>query len=98
VRVLGRLKTKRDRNEPAIMDALRKVGAWVMQFDKPADLHVGYRGKWSWLEVKDGAAKPSARKLTDDEVAFQKACQIQGLPYFVVETVDQALKAIGATT
>lgn len=80
------------------MEALRQVGAWVIQFDKPADLQVGFRQRWFWLEVKDGTLSPSRRKLTADELAFQKVCEIERLPYAVVMTPMEALKAIGAIT
>jgi hypothetical protein len=96
VRHIGKIRTRRDANEPEIMEALRKAGAWPMQFDKPADLLVGFRQKWIWLEVKDGSKPPSRQKLTDDEVEFARVCQIERLPFDVVTTPMEALKAIGA--
>ena len=40
---LNRYATKRDLNERPIVDALRAVGATVVQLDKPVDLLVGFR-------------------------------------------------------
>ena len=62
-----------DRNQPEIVEALRKLGASVQPLhtahDGIPDLLVGYQGANFLLEVKDGTKPPSARKLT--------LCQIQ---------------------
>lgn len=85
----------RDDNEPDIIKALTEVGAVVVQLEHPADLLVGSRGRWYLLEVKDGNKPPSRRKLTDNQIVFSKRCQIDRLPFAVVMTPIEALKAIG---
>lgn len=96
MRSINKLRTRRDANEPEVIEALRSVGAWVRQMDKPLDLLVGFRGRWTWLEVKDGKKSPSDRKVTDEEQEFLAICEANGLPAAVVMDPIEALKAIGA--
>lgn len=69
-----RVRGKVDRNQPAIVRALRNAGATVQSLAEIGggcpDLLVGFRGKNFVMEVKDGDAKPSQRRLTDDEVKW----------------------------
>ena len=92
-----RRAAKRDANEAEIVNVLRLAGAYVIQQDEPCDLWVGYRGRWFSLEVKDGSKPPSRRKLTDQQLEHQQECTNHSLPFDVVENVEQALIAIGAT-
>jgi len=86
-----------DKNQPEITAALRSVGASV-EFLHPLgkgvpDLLVGYRGCNYVLEVKDGGLTPSRKQLTDDERDWHNAWRGK---VHIVESVDQALTAIGA--
>ena len=64
-----------DANQAEIVSALRMIGASV--YDTSAvgrgfpDLVVGFRGRTLLIECKDGAKRPSARKLTPEQVEFQ---------------------------
>lgn len=91
-----RLRTRRNGNESDIIKALRQVGAYVKQLDTPADLLVGYRQRWFLLEVKDPSQDPCKQVLTDDEESFASSCAIERLPYSVVKSSMESLKAIGA--
>lgn len=86
-----------DSNQPAIVAALRAVGASVepihMLGRGVPDLLVGFRSATFLLELKDGSKPPSKRKLTPDEQAWHDAWRGH---VAVVESVDQALAAIGA--
>lgn len=87
----------RDKNEPEIIKALRKVGAKVRQIKEGGgipDLLVGHLGALYLLEVKDGNKVPSAQKLTKDQVKFFE--EWAGYPVRKVNSVESALKAIGA--
>lgn len=68
---------KIDANQREIVDALRAVGCSVQLLAQVGngcpDLLVGWRNRNFLLEVKDGAKKPSARKLTPDQVAWCEA-------------------------
>lgn len=95
-----RWAAKRDDNEAAIVDALEHTGCLIQPLSAPGvpDLLV-----WSpftrsllLLEVKDGAKVPSARKLTDVQVAWHRTWS--DAPIFVCETVEQALRAVGVPT
>lgn len=87
-----------DANQRAVMDALQAVGASVQSLaavgDGVPDLLVGYRKQTFLLEVKDGDKPPSKRKLTPHQVSWHR--EWQGAPPDVVESVAQALEAIGA--
>lgn len=90
-----RFKNHRDKSEPAIVSALRQVGAHVLKLSGKGvpDLLVFYRGRWTPLEVKT----PKADRMHGNLEAFtpaQKAVMAVA-PYPVVETVEAALKAIG---
>lgn len=81
-----------DRNQAEITRALRQIGATVLVTSNlgcgAPDLVVGFRGKNLLMEIKDGTAKPSDRRLTTDEKAFHFAWQGR---ICVVENVAEAL-------
>lgn len=85
----------RDKSEPAIVDALRDVGAHVLKLSGKGvpDLLVFFRGTWTPLEVKT----PKKDRMRGNLDAFTPAQKevLAVAPYQVVETVDQALKVIG---
>lgn len=86
-----------DDNHGDIVAALRRVGASVTSTAGVGkgfpDLAVGFRKRNYLLEVKDGNKVPSARRLTDDEEQWHAAWRGDA---FVVESVEQALRVIGA--
>jgi hypothetical protein len=78
----GGAKKRRDANEPAILEALRAVGAecWQISGRSLPDLLVRYRGVYYAAEVKTLKGR-----LRETQGAFP-----------VWRTVDDALRAIGA--
>lgn len=86
-----------DRNQDKIVGALRKVGASVAITSGLGrgfpDLVVGYRTRNILIEVKDGTAPPSKRRLTPDQQEWHDAWRGQ---VCVVESPEEALRAIGA--
>jgi hypothetical protein len=87
-----RYSAKRDLNEPEIVTALIGVGALVQRLSEPLDLLVGYEGAFCLMEVKNPNA--SNPRLNDKQVRFIEAWA--GYPVYVVYTIDEALRAIGA--
>lgn len=87
----------RDKSEKPIVAALRAVGAYVLLLSGKGvpDLLVCFRGTWTPLEVKT----PKADRMRGNRQVFTPAQrEVMALaPYAVVETVEQALKEIGAT-
>lgn len=85
-----------DSNQPAIVDALRRIGATVQPLHTIGrgcpDLLVGYQGRNLLLEVKDGSKPPSKRALTADEHMWHIGWRGTVV---VVETVGDAISAIG---
>ena len=69
-----RLKARIDRNQNEIVDEYRKLGfsvAITSMIGKGfPDIVVGKYGYTSLVEIKDGEAIPSKRRLTEDEKAF----------------------------
>ena len=90
--------SKIDANQPAIVKALRGVGASVQSLaavGKGApDLLIGFRGVVYVAEVKDPAKPPSHRKLTPLQSEWHAKWQGPRVP--IVETADDALRLIGA--
>jgi hypothetical protein len=84
-----------DANQPAIVAALRKIGASVLHLHTigkgAPDLAVGYRGQNVLMELKDSAKPPSARKLTPDEEKFHAEWRGQ---VCVVESEQEAVEFI----
>jgi Holliday junction resolvase len=89
---LKRRAAKRDLNEREVIDALKAVGATVVQISETGapDLLVGFRGQTHLLECKGMKGK-----LTDDQIRWHKAWE--GRQVSVVRTVEEALQLIGAT-
>lgn len=91
---------KIDANQPEIVRALRKVGAFVEPKiarvgEGVPDLLVYFRG-WHVLEIKDGSLSPSRRRLTPKERGWALAASLAGGRVPVVCNVTDALRAIGA--
>ncbi len=88
-----------DANHSEIVAALRRVGAQVQSLASVGggvpDLLVAFRGGWYVLEVKDGSKPPSKRRLTPAEAEWHMQFN-DAAPVWIVNTVDEALEAIGA--
>lgn len=104
---MGRLffrPAHRDASEPAIIKALRAVGAsvWPISGKDVPDLLVGYKGLTYLLEVKsnltntkkDGYTRKTTTKVSEGQQAFQDSWS--GGTVRVVHTPEEALNAIGA--
>lgn len=89
---------KPDANHAAVRDALRNAGAVVFDVhgshEMGCDLLVAWRGNLWPVEVKDGSKPPSARRLTANERKAQAVYNSGGVPYFVVESVDDAMRLL----
>lgn len=84
-----------DANQNAIVDALRKAGAYVRiisQGDGIPDLLVAYKGYTILMEVKDGNKPPSARKLTEAEQKFFD--EWTGGMLVVVNSVEESIATL----
>lgn len=82
---------KRDANEKAIVETLRKCGFLVQQIDQGGgvpDLLVCAGWRVVLLEVKDGPKK----KLTPAQQKWH--AQWEGAPVFVVDSIESALAAV----
>ena len=84
-----------DANQNAIVEALRKAGAYVRiisQGDGIPDLLVAYKGYTILMEVKDGNKPPSARKLTEAEQKFFD--EWKGGMLVVVNSVEESIATL----
>lgn len=84
-----------DGNQSAIIAGLRGVGATVFAIGHPVDLLVGYRGLTVLLELKDSKASATDRRLRGAQIEFFETWK--GGAALKVESLEAALKAIGAT-
>jgi hypothetical protein len=90
-----RTASRVDANQPAIVEALRAIGAHVLhvhQLKNCFDILVGYRGRTHLMEIKDPSQPPSARQLTPGEAKFRD--EWRGTPYHIVHTPDEAIRII----
>lgn len=89
-----------DANHSEIVQAMRDVGAYVVdcsQFGSGfPDLVVAWRGRWFFVEVKDGKKPPSKRKLTADQQIFHADAANRGCQVHVVKNESEALALLGA--
>lgn len=90
-----------DRNQAAIVSALRAVGCLVVDLSACGhgvpDLLVWAPRlrRWLLLEVKDGSLPPSKRRLTPDEEAWHLMARRAGDVYVVLHA-REALSRVGA--
>lgn len=92
-----RKRARSDANQSQIVKALRQCGVRVeilsaLGHGVPDLLCAAKHGPLVLLEVKDGTKSPSQQKLTKDEQEWQALWHEH---YFVVNSVDSALKALG---
>lgn len=90
---------KIDRNQPEIIRALEQCGCVVFDLsgcgDGIPDLLACRARKQHYLEVKDPEQPPSARRLTPAQQKWHAKAKVAGLSVHVVETVAQAMAAVG---
>jgi Holliday junction resolvase len=83
-----------DDNQKEIVKTLKKAGCNILSLAAMGggvpDLLVQRAGVLYLLEVKDGSKSPSRRKLTPHQIKFR-----EDWIYFVVNDIDEALKAVG---
>lgn len=91
---LYRRAKKRDKAEPAIIQALEAHGAEVFVLDKPCDLLTLFRERWQPLEVKSPYTKAGKPRKRCDQPEQTETLQRTKIP--VVCTPLEALEAIGA--
>ena len=86
---------KVDANQKVVVDQLRRIGCSVTSIAQCGkgvpDLIVGFKKKNYLIELKDGNKKPSARKLTPDEIEFHAKWRGQ---VAVCNSFDEILKLI----
>jgi len=91
-----RTRARIDGNHTEIAAALRKAGATVESLAPLGrgvpDLLVGHSGRNYLLEIKDGAKRPSRRRLTQDEREWHAGWR--GMVQ-TVECIGDALRVIG---
>ena len=78
-----------DANQTAIVEALRKAGAYVWVIGLPVDLLVGYKGHTFLVEVKNGPR----RRLTALQAGFFE--NWSGSTLARIDGPDGALRMIG---
>ncbi len=71
-----RRRFKPDKNEPIIVDTLRKGGAEVFIIDWPFDLLIAFQGKLLLVEVKDGKNKLSRSQSKSLLKLWNKGCEL----------------------
>ena len=92
-----RRAAKIDANQTQVVEALRAAGATVQSLAAVGqgvpDLLVGFRGQTILLEVKNGRAPPSERRLTEDQLKWHG--EWRGGALAVVDGPDAALRVLG---
>jgi hypothetical protein len=89
--MITRRDARTDENQPEILDALNKVGAWYCYIKYPLDLLIAYRGKLYIGEIKREGAK-----LNKNQQKVFKELMLRGVIPLLIETPEDALMGIGA--
>lgn len=93
-------RKRKDDNHGEITRALERCGFCVI--DMTGDPSVGFdvlvvgKGIKEIAEIKDGSKPPSARRLTNGEEKRKAQIESKGCAYRVWESVDEALRCMGA--
>lgn len=95
---MRRYAARADGNQPAIVQALRRIGASVCPTHTAGqgfpDLVVAFRGRTVLLEVKDPSKPLSDQRLTPAQKVFHEAWTGE---LYVVFTPEQAIEAVTQT-
>ncbi len=95
-----RRAARTDANHSDVISALRRVGCFVVDTSRLGqgfpDAVAMRLGRVHFVEIKDGAKVPSARKLTPAEAEFIEDCAYHGVTVHVVTSIPEALAAVGA--
>lgn len=92
-----RRRAKVDSNQPKIIEALRRCGAYVVlthQLKNAFDCIAFYQGKTFIIEIKDGTLTPSRQRLTEGEAKCKEMIESRGCSYHVITSVDEALELL----
>ncbi len=93
---MSRYAARVDDNQAEVVAALRKAGATVQSLAEVGrgcpDLLVGFAGKTSLMEIKDGSKVASARKLTPAQQVWHGAWT--GGTLSVVSDIESALRVL----
>jgi hypothetical protein len=85
-------RNHRDANERDLLEFARSFGAeWIEE--GPLDGWLGWRGKWSPVEIKNPLGK---NRLTDGQREFIALCAAVRLPCLVWRTADDVMRFFGA--
>lgn len=91
---INRFAKKRDKSEPAIIQALERVGAEIWVLDYPVDLLCRFRSQWFLLEVKTPYGKAGKARTDRRQEAQNNFVASTNTP--IITTPMEALQAIGA--
>ena len=86
-----------DANQKQVVLNLRQLGCKVLILSMVGkgcpDLLIGYNGRLTLVELKDGDKPPSKQKLTEDEEVFFE--EWEGLPIYKCNSVQEIMDKIG---
>ena len=92
-------RTRVDANQPDIVSALRKAGAFVRDMhgagDGFPDIVAAFRGRWHFFEVKSSDAAARRKGLTAERQAhFREQADARGCVVHVVTTPEEAARCL----
>ena len=92
------MPNRTDANQADIVKKIRALGGeWVDCTDAPKAGFDGvtlWRGRSLITEIKDGSKPPSERRLTKNEEKTKAKCELRGVPYLILLSVDHAIETL----
>lgn len=82
-----RWQQQRDANERELVRVARKVGAWMIRSDAPADWWCGWRGRWYPVEIKTATGK-----LTAAQQKFHDEATYRSMPVWIWRATDDVIR------
>ena len=96
---------KVDKNQAAVITAMRRIGAYVLlthQLKNAFDCVVVYRGKTFLVEIKNPGTLPKVydrarleKSLTDGERECMANVEARGVRYHIIASVEEAMEMLG---
>ena len=87
--VMPRHNAKVDKNQKAIVKALKQIGCGVEVIGRPVDLLVGYRSRNFLIEVKREGAKPRKDQQAQQDWIRDWSGQVR-----ICRTAEEAIKLV----
>jgi uncharacterized protein (DUF58 family) len=94
---LKRYATRRDANEPGLIQTARRLGAEFERTDKPLDWLCLFRGQCIPTEIKDPRKEGYANEFTQAQREFIQRCKNLGVRVWVWRSSEDVIRDLNSS-